>query len=954
MACNYDDWSATTCWYDSDSDGVCDNGDNCTDTTACNYNDSTNGTCQTIDACGVCGGNGTDADSDGVCDDVDNCTDTTACNYNDSANGTCQTLDDCGVCGGSGIASGACDCDGNQNDALGVCGGTCVADADSDGICDDVDDCVGTPDALGVCNGTCTADANNDGICDSDAVPGCTDATACNYNEAANVDDGNCTYATTWYADADGDGTGHTYTFVQACTAPAGYVAISGDTCPDDANKLSPGTCGCGNVDVDVDADGLCDTVDGCTDNTACNYDNLTATACLTINTCGNCAAPTTVTCGLQGACNYDSSGDCFNDDLCDFDSCAGCMNNTACNYDATATISAPLTCTFPAYAWENCSGECLNDADANGVCDEVEIPGCMDSAAINYNPNASTDDGSCFTEIVGCIIPSATNYDPAATIQGSPLTTYCTFPSSVPVPWFLMTNPGCMDSSACNYDDTATTSDGSCEYTSCQGCDVAGACNYDASVLYNDGSCEWTSCQGCMNSSACDYDATATIADTCDFDSCQGCTNSAASNYDATATQDDGSCIIDGCTNASACNYDATATNNDGSCIYAAAYYDCNGDCNNDTDSDGVCDELEVSGCTNSSACNYDALATDDDGLCTLPTTWYQDLDGDGSGDASATQEACVQPVGYVSSAGDNCPSNASKTDPGLCGCGAADVDTDSDGLCDTSDNCTDTTSCNYDDSANEACAFATTYYQDADGDGMGNASVSNAVCSDTPPTGYVADNTDNCDNLLADNYNDGGNPACTFASGADYAAQDSLLLCDGGSLSIDLDTLHTGSQAGTWSYSLNGALDAFGSATISGSVLTVDGSANGTGRDTLSVSGAGNSETADLTIIVQESTYPVVTGQYVVLPSSPVALDGGVQFTFEGHYDAPVAVHFLHHPTDTTDADGSLILRSDAYWISAFTNDKGCSNPAPATSTIPTESTTPKAMAIPYVLED
>ena len=120
------------------------------------------------------------------------------------------------------------------------------------------------------------------------------------------------------------------------------------------------------------------------------------------------------------------------------------------------------------------------------------------------------------------------------------------------------------------------------------------------------------------------------------------------------------------------------------------------------------------------------------------------------------------------------------------------------------------------------------------------------------------------------------------------------------------------------------------------------------------MSVFGAGNSETADLTIIVQESTYPVVTGQYLVLPSTPVSLDGGAQFTFEGHYDAPVAVHFLHHPTDTTDADGSLILRSDSYWISAFTNEKGCTNPAPANTAPPTESIGVKALPIPYVLED
>ena len=62
-------------------------------------------------------------------------------------------LDDCGVCNGSGaiydcgcvdIPEGDCDCDGNQLDALGDCGGPCEADADMDGICDDVDPCVGS------------------------------------------------------------------------------------------------------------------------------------------------------------------------------------------------------------------------------------------------------------------------------------------------------------------------------------------------------------------------------------------------------------------------------------------------------------------------------------------------------------------------------------------------------------------------------------------------------------------------------------------------------------------------------------------------------------------------------------------------------------------------------------------------------------------------------------------
>ena len=56
-----------------------------------------------------------------------------ACNYDADAvydDGSCAEFDECGVCGGTGIADGACDCDGNVLDALGVCGGDCSADAD--------------------------------------------------------------------------------------------------------------------------------------------------------------------------------------------------------------------------------------------------------------------------------------------------------------------------------------------------------------------------------------------------------------------------------------------------------------------------------------------------------------------------------------------------------------------------------------------------------------------------------------------------------------------------------------------------------------------------------------------------------------------------------------------------------------------------------------------------------
>lgn len=122
-----------------------------------------------------------DADGDDVCDgdEVGGCTTASACNYNDAAtddDGSC-TYADVGDLAGK-------DCDGN-----------CLADADSDGVCDDVDPCVGTLDACGVCNGdgsSCAddttddtaddtvTDSDGDGVADADDLcPGEPDDCSC-------------------------------------------------------------------------------------------------------------------------------------------------------------------------------------------------------------------------------------------------------------------------------------------------------------------------------------------------------------------------------------------------------------------------------------------------------------------------------------------------------------------------------------------------------------------------------------------------------------------------------------------------------------------------------------------------------------------------------------------------------------------------------------------------------
>ena len=121
-----------------------------------------------------------------------------SCVADDDSDGICDDVDDCvgaydecGVCNGPGIPQGQCDCDGNVLDAIGECGGSCAVDADDDDICDNEDPCVGTLDAIDVCNGNCTADADNDGICDNeDDCIGTLDAIdVCNGNCTADVDD---------------------------------------------------------------------------------------------------------------------------------------------------------------------------------------------------------------------------------------------------------------------------------------------------------------------------------------------------------------------------------------------------------------------------------------------------------------------------------------------------------------------------------------------------------------------------------------------------------------------------------------------------------------------------------------------------------------------------------------------------------------------------------------------
>jgi hypothetical protein len=372
----------------------------------------------------------------------------------------------------------------------------------------------------------------------------------------------------------------------------------------------------------------------GCTDEEASNF-NSEATL-----DDGSCAFDV-LGCTIELACNYNPEAT-VNDGSCDFVSCLtfGCTDETACNYDAEATFEDG-TCSYPSFPYD-CNGDCVNDDDGDGTCDEFEIFGCTDELACNYASGATNDDGLCNFDCYGCANPAACNFDPSALLDDGS----CEFTSCIVI--------GCTDPEACNYDNEAEFDDGTCTFIlegdcDCDGnqLDALGICGGDCGADDNtNGVCDDDEVLGCTVELACNYDATATVNDgSCDFISCLafGCTDDSACNYDPSAQFDDGSCSyatfpydcdgacvndedgddvcdefeIPGCTDSEACNYNPDATEDGENCTYPDPYLDCDAQCLNDGDGDGICDELEELGCTDPSACNYNNVATDDDGSC-------------------------------------------------------------------------------------------------------------------------------------------------------------------------------------------------------------------------------------------------------------------------------------------------------------------------------------------------
>ena len=263
------------------------------------------------------------------------------------------------------------------------------------------------------------------------------------------------------------------------------------------------------NEEANTD-DGSCiEIVEGCTNELAFNYNSEANWDD------GSCEA-VVVGCMDEIAWNYNANantdgGDCIY---------LGCTDSIACNYDSSANADSG-GCIYPDEYYD-CYDNCLLDIDEDGVCDELEIEGCTEMSSINYNPEATNNDGSCIDVVYGCTDPTAFNYNEIAnTDNGScvPIVVGCTDDTmwnynpnaNTDSGWCIPFIYGCTDETALNFDIMANTLDNTCCYIG--GCMDSTALNYDELACYDDGSCV-VIIEGCADPNAYNYDPLVNLPD--------------------------------------------------------------------------------------------------------------------------------------------------------------------------------------------------------------------------------------------------------------------------------------------------------------------------------------------------------------------------------------------------------------------------------------------------------
>ncbi|MCH2197546.1 MAG: T9SS type A sorting domain-containing protein [Flavobacteriales bacterium] len=469
------------------------------------------------------------------------------------------------------------------------------------------------------------------------AVPGCTDPTACNYDPAATSDDGSCILPV-----ANDNCSG--------AIALASGVAVLGDN-----------TNACGTPDILTVPAGTAGN--GCQSNDGwCSFEtNVDNDVWYSFTTPAN---PATVV--LQT-----SAGDIFDTQMAVYDACGG--NFVAGNDDNPGggfysfldfdcgELAASTTYYVMVDGFAGSTGTFNIQVD---IDEAACLNGCTDVNAINYDPGASVDDGSCI--VPTCAPTTPDNFQYCYDSNESTQFVYTAANAGDEV--IIEILAGTFE---INFDDITIydgvgnggavlfTGDG--DVSGVIAVSTTGAItieiNSDASVSCASGS-----------QTELDYNVYCGVA------AVLGCTDPLASNYDPAATVDDGSCIVcndilvdvtvDGSFFPGEVTFDIvdsganvvySGTGNDGSftlCLPAGCYqidmFDSFGDGwnganidfsvggssigNVDLDNAPIGDGLNngsdfvdvgntgscpVLGCTDPTACNFDPAATLDDGNC-------------------------------------------------------------------------------------------------------------------------------------------------------------------------------------------------------------------------------------------------------------------------------------------------------------------------------------------------
>ena len=328
---------------------------------------------------------------------------------------------------------------------------TCTIDnglcADSTPVCEDNDSamsafggCVAAVAALG-CDFVFAGSPISDSCpvsCDNCPTYGCTDATACNYDDAADTDDGMIV--------DDNDAMSAFGGCVGAVAALGCDFVFAGSPISDSC----PVSCGCPSDQE----------VSGCTDYIACNY-NENATdddsSCVYATGCDSCSGEIDGT-GTVVDNDTDDDGICdqFEIAVVQMQQHVTMMLQQQMMMVHVYDNDLGCGCDTPAAAdGYDCDGNCLVDTDGDGICDQYEIAGCTDATACNYDASATDDDGSCYDNDLGC------GCDTPAAADGYDCDGNCLVDDDGVCD--VDEIAGCTDATACNYDASATDDDGSC-----------------------------------------------------------------------------------------------------------------------------------------------------------------------------------------------------------------------------------------------------------------------------------------------------------------------------------------------------------------------------------------------------------------------------------------------------------------------------------------------------------